>query len=409
MLLHVLGHVDLDHRAVVAEEELSERAGELGLADTRGAEEDERARRALRILDAGTRATDRTRDGGDCHVLTDHALVEFFLHADQLLRFGLGQLEDRDTGPHRDDVGDLFLADRRLLGSAFALGPALLGLALVVRELALLIAKIGGCLEVLAFDRRLLLLADALDLVFQLALRRRCGHRPDSHARSGLVDQIDCLVRQVPILDVATRQLGRGDQRLVRDADAVMRLVAIAQTTQDLDRVLDGWLFDTNLLEPARQRLVALEVLAVLIERRGTNRLQLATRQGRLENAGRVDRAFGSTRAYEVMQLVDKEDDVATQRDLLHHLLQALLELAAILRTGHESRQVERVDLLILEQIRDLTTGDALGEPLDDGRLADAWLADQHGVVLHAADENLHHPLDLSLASNDRVELAFGR
>ena len=117
-----------------------------------------------------------------------------------------------------------------------------------------------------------------------------------------------------------------------------MRLVAIAQTTEDLDRVFNGWLFDTNLLEAACQRLVALEVLAVLIERRGTNRLQLATRQGGLENAGRVDRALCGTCAYEVMQLVDEEDDVASLGDLLHDLLQALLELAAVLRAGYESR-----------------------------------------------------------------------
>jgi hypothetical protein len=33
VLLHVLGHVDADHRLLVAEQELGERAGELGLAD----------------------------------------------------------------------------------------------------------------------------------------------------------------------------------------------------------------------------------------------------------------------------------------------------------------------------------------------------------------------------------------
>ena len=52
VLLHVLRHVDLDHRVLVAEQELGERARQLGLADARGAEEDERAGRALRVLDA---------------------------------------------------------------------------------------------------------------------------------------------------------------------------------------------------------------------------------------------------------------------------------------------------------------------------------------------------------------------
>ena len=51
---------------------------------------------------------------------------------------------------------------------------------------------------------------------------------------------------------------------------------------------------------------------------------------------------------------------------------------------------------------------DALGEALDDGGLADAGLADEHRVVLRAAREDLHDPLDLGLAADDRVELAVG-
>src|SRR5207245_4990016 len=64
VLLPVLRHVDLDHRVLVTEQELGEGARQLGLADARGPEEDERAGRALRVLDAGARAPDRLRDGG---------------------------------------------------------------------------------------------------------------------------------------------------------------------------------------------------------------------------------------------------------------------------------------------------------------------------------------------------------
>ncbi len=67
------------------------------------------------------------------------------------------------------------------------------------------------------------------------------------------------------------------------------------------------------------------------------------------------------------------------------------------------------VDLLALEDLRHLVRGDALGEALDDGGLADARLADQHRVVLLAAREDLHDPLDLGLAADDRVELALLR
>ena len=93
--------------------------------------------------------------------------------------------------------------------------------------------------------------------------------------------------------------------------------------------------------------------------------------------------------------------------DLLHDLLEALLELAAVLGAGDEGREVERVDLLALEQLGHLVVGDALGEALDDGRLADARLADEHRVVLGAPREDLHDALDLGGAADARVELAL--
>ena len=75
--------------------------------------------------------------------------------------------------------------------------------------------------------------------------------------------------------------------------------------------------------------------------------------------------------------------------DLLEHGLQAVLELAAVLGAGDERAQVERDDALVLERLGHVARDDALGEPLDDGGLADAGLADEHGVVLRAAREDL--------------------
>ena len=59
-LLHVLAHVDAHHRALVVEQEFGQRAGELGLADAGRPQEDERADRPLRILEAAG-ATDGVR------------------------------------------------------------------------------------------------------------------------------------------------------------------------------------------------------------------------------------------------------------------------------------------------------------------------------------------------------------
>ena len=107
------------------------------------------------------------------------------------------------------------------------------------------------------------------------------------------------------------------------------------------------------------------------------------------------------------VQLVDEQDDVAAGADLLQHLLQALLEIAPVAGAGHQGAQVEGVELLALEGLGDVAGDDLLGQALDDGGLADAGLADEDRVVLGAAGQDLHDPLDLALAADDRVELAL--
>src|SRR5207253_7632154 len=122
---------------------------QLRLPDARGPEENERRGRALRILDAGARAADRLRDGEHRLLLADVALVDLVFHVDEPLGLGLGQLEDRDARPHRDDVGDLLLTDLRLLGFGRLAAPALLELALLLRQLPLLVSQRGRLLELL--------------------------------------------------------------------------------------------------------------------------------------------------------------------------------------------------------------------------------------------------------------------
>ncbi len=108
------------------------------------------------------------------------------------------------------------------------------------------------------------------------------------------------------------------------------------------------------------------------------------------------------------MQLVDEEDDFSVGLlDLLHDGLEALFELAAKLGAGDESADVQGKDALVLEVLGNVPAGDALGKPLHDGGLADACLADDDGVVLRAAIEDLHHPADFDVASDDGVELPF--
>ena len=106
--LHILGHVDTDHVLLVVKQSLRQRLGQLGLADARGAEEQEAADGAVRVRDAGAGAQDSVRDLLHGLVLADDPLMQRVRQAEQLLAFAFDELGDRDAGPAGDDVRNFF-------------------------------------------------------------------------------------------------------------------------------------------------------------------------------------------------------------------------------------------------------------------------------------------------------------
>ena len=108
------------------------------------------------------------------------------------------------------------------------------------------------------------------------------------------------------------------------------------------------------------------------------------------------------------MNLVDEGDDLTIRiLDFVQDALQALLELATVLRTGHHGAQVKGDELLALQGGGDVARADELRQALDDGGLAHARLTDEHGVVLGTTGEDLNHAADFLVTSDDRVQLAF--
>src|SRR5207253_10275578 len=89
------------------------------------------------------------------------------------------------------------------------------------------------------------------------------------------------------------------------------------------------------------------------------------------------------------------------------HLLHSLFEFAAILRTVDEVREVESLDPLVAEQLRDVPADDSKCEALGDSSLTDSRLTDKAWVVLGAPAENLHDAFDLLLAADDGIKSSF--
>ena len=341
VLLHIFRHVDAHHRVLVVEQEFGQRAGQLRLADAGRPEEQEAADRPVRVLQAGAGAAHGVGDGADRLVLADDPGPDRRFHLEQLLALAFEHLVDRDAGPARDDGGDDLGADLLVehpaLGRVAVAQPAFqfrdaavfdlgrpgeiagpLGLlqldsGLIERFLELLgigdflllglpdrgqvgafllepVQFAGQLAEPLAravvalFLQRLLLDLELDDPAVEFVDLVGLGIDLHAQPRRGLVHQVDRLVGQEAVGDVAAGQGGGRDQRRIGDAHAVVQLVFLLQAAQDGDGVLHRRLADEDRLEAPGQRGVLLDMLAVFVQRRGADAVQRAAGERRLEH-----------------------------------------------------------------------------------------------------------------------------
>ena len=403
-----LRHVETDERVLAAKEILGERLGELGFARAGGAQEDKAAAGATRVLERRAAAAHGLGNGLDGLVLTDDARLEHAFGLQQAAALALGERGHRHARGHGHDVGNLGDIDGERAGVELG-GPGSLGLGELNLGSLLLLGDLGGLVHVVALGG---LLRGGLELLYaMLGLAHRLGRAVggDAGAGAGLVNEVDGLIGQEAILDVAVGEVRGGLDSTLRIAHMVVLLVARLERGQDLDRVLDARLLDIDGLEATLEGRVLGEVLAELLGRGGADNLEGTAREHGLEHGARVDGALGRTGTDDGVHLVDKQDDVVGLGRLLDHVLEALLKLTAILGARDKTRQVERPDILVHEVLGHVAGSYLLSQALDDGRLAHAGVAQNERVVLGAARKDLHHALDFLFAANHGIELAVAR
>src|SRR5207245_3474421 len=375
------------------------------LADASRAQKEEAADRARRGLQAGAAAADGARERGDGFVLADDALVKFLLDAQELFLFVFLNGRNRDAGPARDDFFNVFT--RHHTGGGVVELVAFAQQAQALLFLALLLGIKARLLEFVIGDGGFHAVGDELHAFLHFGDFFRHGGLAKFHARARFVDQINGLVGKEAVRDVAVREIHGVAQSLVRVRHGVKLLITLAHAVQDLDGLFFGWRGDFHGLEAALERAVWLHRLAVFAGRGGADAPDFPAGKRRLQNVGGVERTFRRSGTHQRVQFVDEDDGVLALHQLLHDRLQAFFKLAAVLRARDDERKVERKYLLVSEKRRNIAVGDALREPLDDGRLAHSGLADEHRIILRAAAENLDDALDLSLAAHERVERTF--
>ena len=406
VFLHVLGHVDLDQRIGGAKHEFGEVLREEGFADTSRAEEQERTNGAAWILQIGTGTTQSLADGDDRFVLADDLAFQLGFHLEQLLGFGLFHALKRNAGPFRDDGHDVVFGD---IDDALLIvgAPALKHIVKTLLGVFLAITQVRGFFEVLFLDGAFFFDANLFDLGLDDLQFGRTRHGADAGLGTGLVHDVDGLVRQETGGQVTRTEVHGCFQGVFAVLRLVVQLVFAAQTKENLDGVLHGRFLDLHALEAAFERGVLLDVFAILVQRGRTDALQFASAECGFDDVAGVHRTFSTAGTNDGMQFVDEENDVLVPADFIHDRLDAFLKLTAILRACDHQCEVERDDTLVAQKFRHISRGNFLGETFNDSRLADAGFADENWIVFCATAEDLNHAGDFFRATDHWVHLAF--
>ncbi len=272
----------------------------------------------------------------------------------------------------------------------------------------LLLLDLRSLFEVLRLNGGFLLLAELLQLFTLFSELFRLSQRGDTQLRGGLIDQIDGLVRQVAVADIAGRKLHRCRKRRGLNHHLVMLLIAGTHALQDLQRFLLRGLIHHHRLETPLQRRILFDVLPVLLQCRGADDLQLSPGQSRLQDIGRIQCALRTAGTDNGMNFVNKQQDLTVILRLLNDPLDPLLKLAPVLGAGHHAGNVQGQQPLSADGLRHAARNDSLGNAFGHGGLSHAGLTDEAGIVFGSAGKDLHHPHDLGLSSHHGIQLSLG-
>ena len=100
------------------------------------------------------------------------------------------------------------------------------------------------------------------------------------------------------------------------------------------------------------------------------------------------------------MHFIDEQNDILRPLHLVDDIAHAFFKLAAVLRPGDNACQIQREQPLAPQRLRDPPRRNILRHALNNGSLADTRFADERGVVLVLAREDLQHGFDLALPSD---------
>ena len=183
--------------------------------------------------------------------------MQLFFNAQQLLRFFFFDRGNWDAGPARYHVLDVLPTDNA--GGGFIEVVFFAKSTQVLALFAFFVRIEARLLELVVRDGVLHTVDDELNAFLHFSDLFGKRRLAQLYACAGFIDQVDCLIRQKAIRDVAVGVRHREVDRIVGVSDGVKLFVTILDPKQNLGGVALSWRRNLHSLEAALERTIFLD------------------------------------------------------------------------------------------------------------------------------------------------------
>ena len=109
--LHIFAHINPDNVVFIVKQRFCQCLGQFCFSDTGRPQEEERSKRTVGILNAGTGTQNSFADFFDSFVLANHTLMQNLVHVQELFPFSLHELCHRNSCPASHNPCDFFFGN----------------------------------------------------------------------------------------------------------------------------------------------------------------------------------------------------------------------------------------------------------------------------------------------------------
>ena len=223
---------------------------------------------------------------------------------------------------------------------------------------------------------------------------------------TGLIYQVDSLIRQEPVRNITVRQGSCSHQSAVGNLYSMEDLVAFLQSTENGNGIFYCRLIHHNRLEPTFQSSIFFNIFPVLIQSSGANTVELSSCQHRFQHISCIHSSIGLPCPYDQMQLINEQDNLSFAfLYFFQNGFQPFLKLASVFGPCYQGTHIQCKNLLIFQTVRHISLNDPLGQSLNGCCLTYSRFTDEHRVILGLPGQDTDHIPDLAVTADHRIQL----